>query len=168
MAARRSVARGLTTARYRDGVTGRLASGARASPVPEQVVWGRSHPPDSTCRRARSDNGSLVTDLPVRTPGATNQNEITQSGHHSEHQQPRPLASSALVLQSEFEWVANADRTKVTEVQHAQEIAEFSSVALRDDVVITSTTYQDVLLNLAKEHRADHTAYIDYMIERYV
>lgn len=53
-------------------------------------------------------------------------------------------------------------------VQHAEEIAEFAAVAQRDGVVITSTTYQEVLLRLGKEHRRDHTAYIDYMVERYV
>jgi hypothetical protein len=53
-------------------------------------------------------------------------------------------------------------------VKHAAEIAEFAAVAQGDGVRFTFATYQDVLLRLAAEHRHEHAAYIDYMVERYL
>jgi len=53
-------------------------------------------------------------------------------------------------------------------VRHAEEIADFISVAARDGVVVTAATYQDVLLRLAGEQRSEHSAFVDYMIERYL
>lgn len=52
--------------------------------------------------------------------------------------------------------------------KHAEEIADFIEVTRQDGIVVTSATYQDVLLWLARTHRADHAAYIDYMVERYL
>lgn len=52
--------------------------------------------------------------------------------------------------------------------KHVEEVADFIDVAKQDEVVVSAISYQDVLINLAQEHRAEHGNYIDYMVERYL
>ena len=52
-------------------------------------------------------------------------------------------------------------------VQHAQEIEEFTAIAVRDGILFQSLTYQQVIARLASDHRETHRAYIDYVTERY-
>jgi hypothetical protein len=52
--------------------------------------------------------------------------------------------------------------------KHAEEVRDFVELARQDGVLVCSATYQDVLLKLAREHRAEHGNYIDYMVERYL
>lgn len=53
-------------------------------------------------------------------------------------------------------------------VKHREEIAEFAATASQDGIAFRSLTYQDVILSLAKNHRVEHTAYADYLVERYL
>jgi hypothetical protein len=53
-------------------------------------------------------------------------------------------------------------------VKHRGEIAEFAATASQDGIAFRSLTYQDVILSLAKNQRAGHTAYVDYLVERYL
>ena len=53
-------------------------------------------------------------------------------------------------------------------VKHAQEVAQFSAIAEQDGIHFQSRTYQEVILSLAKNQRVSHTAYIDYLVERYL
>lgn len=53
-------------------------------------------------------------------------------------------------------------------VKHAREVAEFSAIAERDGIDFRSRTYQEVILHLARNERAGHTAYVDYLVERYL
>ncbi|MGO9468570.1 MAG: PGN_0703 family putative restriction endonuclease [Isosphaeraceae bacterium] len=52
-------------------------------------------------------------------------------------------------------------------VRHAQEIEEFSSYTERDGIKFQTLSYQEVFLSLARNKRGGHTAYIDYLMERY-
>ena len=52
-------------------------------------------------------------------------------------------------------------------VRHAEEVETFAAYPGRDGVMFQSLTYQDVLLGLARNKRGPHTAYVDYLMERY-
>lgn len=51
--------------------------------------------------------------------------------------------------------------------RHARELLDFGNAAQRDGVRFSAVSYQDVLLRLAAE-RDRHTAWVDYMAERYL
>jgi hypothetical protein len=53
-------------------------------------------------------------------------------------------------------------------VGHRQEVEEFAATAREDGVAFQATTYQDVIVRLARGERANHQSYIDYMVERYL
>ncbi|WP_337175424.1 hypothetical protein [Paludisphaera sp.] len=53
-------------------------------------------------------------------------------------------------------------------VRHAEEIAEFSRHMERDGVMFQSSTYQEAILSLARDRRAEHEAFVDYLAERYL
>jgi hypothetical protein len=53
-------------------------------------------------------------------------------------------------------------------VKHAQEVAQFSAIAEQDGISFRSMTYQDVILSLARNQRVGYTAYVDYLVERYL
>ncbi len=50
---------------------------------------------------------------------------------------------------------------------HRREITEFAAAARADGVDFHSRTYQEVILRMEKL-RSDHSAYVDYMAERYL
>jgi hypothetical protein len=52
-------------------------------------------------------------------------------------------------------------------VRHAEEVERFAAYPRRDGVMFQSLTYQDVLLDLARNKRGPHSAYVDYLMERY-
>lgn len=52
-------------------------------------------------------------------------------------------------------------------LKHAQELEEFGAFTKRDEIAFQELTYQDVILSLARNQRAGHTAYIDYLMDRY-
>ena len=52
--------------------------------------------------------------------------------------------------------------------QHRQEIEEFKKVTGDDNIAFSAISYQEVIANLAQNHRQDHPAYISYMTERYL
>ncbi len=52
--------------------------------------------------------------------------------------------------------------------KHREEIAEFAAIASQDGIAFRSLTYQDVILTLARNQRVGHTAYVDYLVERYL
>jgi hypothetical protein len=53
-------------------------------------------------------------------------------------------------------------------IKHREEIAEFAATASQDGISFRSMTYQDVILSLARNQRVRHTAYADYLVERYL
>ena len=53
-------------------------------------------------------------------------------------------------------------------VRHAAEVAEFSEFLGRDEIAFQTLTYQEVILNLTRSQREKHTAFIDYLVERYL
>lgn len=52
--------------------------------------------------------------------------------------------------------------------RHRQEVEEFRGLAATDGVTFQATTYQDVILRLAKSETEQHRAYVDYLAERYL
>jgi hypothetical protein len=53
-------------------------------------------------------------------------------------------------------------------VRHRGEIDDFRAVAATDGVRFQATTYQDVILRLARGERDEHRNYVDYLAERYL
>jgi len=51
--------------------------------------------------------------------------------------------------------------------KHRQEIKAFADVARSDGVTFHETTYQDLIVHLAR-HREDHSKYVAYLTERYL
>jgi hypothetical protein len=51
---------------------------------------------------------------------------------------------------------------------HRNEIEEFSEVTKRDNIHFDAMTYQELILALSTENRAEHTNYIKYLTERYL
>jgi len=51
---------------------------------------------------------------------------------------------------------------------HEKEAQRFSEVVRQDGVNFQTTTCQEIILNLAEQCRKDHTAYVDYLVERYL
>jgi restriction endonuclease-like protein len=52
--------------------------------------------------------------------------------------------------------------------KHTEEIERYSATALADGVPFSALSYQDVILVLARRHRGEHTAFVDYIVERYM
>lgn len=52
--------------------------------------------------------------------------------------------------------------------EHREEIDEFKKIAKRDDLLFHAMTYQELILNLADNHRDKYPEYIRYMTERYL
>ena len=61
----------------------------------------------------------------------------------------------------------NVDLIAIVRVAHFDEIARFTEATTQDGVRFSSMSYQTVLLRLA-EQRSAHTAWVDYMAERYM
>jgi hypothetical protein len=53
-------------------------------------------------------------------------------------------------------------------VRHKAEIEGFAEVARADGVRFQSTTYQDVIVRLARNERDRHRDYINYLAARYL
>jgi hypothetical protein len=53
-------------------------------------------------------------------------------------------------------------------VLHRSEIENFRALAASDGVHFQGTTYQDVIMGLAKAVREEHRDYVDYLVERYL
>jgi len=51
---------------------------------------------------------------------------------------------------------------------HREELARFADVARADGIDFRTLTYQELILGLARGHRTGHTAYVDYLAERYL
>ena len=51
---------------------------------------------------------------------------------------------------------------------HRQEIERFADRVRADGIAFQSITYQEVIFRLAQDHREDHHAYVDYLVERYM
>jgi hypothetical protein len=51
---------------------------------------------------------------------------------------------------------------------HRDEVRQFSELVRTDGVDFQSLTYQELLLRLARDQRGGHTAYVDYLAERYL
>lgn len=52
--------------------------------------------------------------------------------------------------------------------QHRQELETFAAVVRQDGIEFRAVTYQQVLLNLAREQYHEHASYVDYLAERYL
>lgn len=50
---------------------------------------------------------------------------------------------------------------------HSQEVADFAGIVKSDGAVFHETTYQDLILRLAR-HREQHGEYVRYLTERYL
>ncbi len=51
---------------------------------------------------------------------------------------------------------------------HRDELRQFSELVRGDGVDFQSLTYQELLLRLVRDQRGGHTAYVDYLAERYL
>jgi hypothetical protein len=51
--------------------------------------------------------------------------------------------------------------------KHRQEIEEFTEIVRSDGVIFHATTYQDLIIGLAK-NRENHSQYVSYLTERYL
>lgn len=51
---------------------------------------------------------------------------------------------------------------------HRREIGRFAEAALQDGINFRSITYQEIIINLARQRRAGHQAYVDYLADRYL
>lgn len=51
--------------------------------------------------------------------------------------------------------------------KHRQEIEEFADIVRSDGVAFYETTYQDLIISLAR-HRENHSEYVSYLTERYL
>ena len=60
------------------------------------------------------------------------------------------------------------DAPGVAGATHSKEVQDFVEIAREDQMNVISATYQDTLIRLAREQRAQHAAYMDYMVERYL
>lgn len=51
---------------------------------------------------------------------------------------------------------------------HRREVERFSELAKSDGIGFYSVTHQELIMNLARQHRPQHEAYIRYLTERYL
>jgi hypothetical protein len=52
--------------------------------------------------------------------------------------------------------------------EHRREIQRFAEIVTSDGIKFQAITYQEVILSLARVRGAQHGAYVDYMVERYL
>ena len=50
---------------------------------------------------------------------------------------------------------------------HRAEVEDFTKIAKSDEINFHAMTYQELITNLDRDHRADHSEYIKYLTERY-
>jgi hypothetical protein len=129
--------------------------------------FGREHP---GLKKAYLDETHLWQDLPVCQELAI---KISPDDRRFKHLHAAQLLKHILGLKNSYGkegfrllylWYAVPGSQGV---QHAQEIEEFAEYAVRDGIQFQSSTYQQVIARLARDHRESHQPYIDYLTERY-
>lgn len=60
------------------------------------------------------------------------------------------------------------DTPGISSYIHHKEIEEFKGIALDDDIMLHSLSYQDLIVRLANDFREDHPEYIEYITDRYL
>jgi len=53
-------------------------------------------------------------------------------------------------------------------VDHRDEIDAFTEIALSDGIHFSSLSYQELIIEIAKEYRQEHPGYVKYLTERYL
>jgi len=53
-------------------------------------------------------------------------------------------------------------------VDHRDEIDAFTEIALSDGIHFSSLSYQELIIEIAKEYRQEHPEYVKYLTERYL
>ena len=144
-------------------------TGLRASAIECKFLepFNRTHP---GLRHSYLEMGRLWTELPALREIAE---RVSPQNDHFAHLDAPQLIKHILGLKEAY----GKDGFRLLylhygvagreSVMHSEEIEEFAGYAHKDGIAFQSLTYQDVLLSLARAKHKPHTAYINYMMERY-